>query len=68
VTGAEILFIVQGIVALGASLVDLLQAKTPEDRDAILLALRQKRALLTQELDRLADEAEARIVARKSLE
>lgn len=63
-TGAEIVFIVQGIIALAASVVELLQANSPEERDAILVSMRAKRAQISAELDTMADAAEARIAAR----
>lgn len=57
--------LITGIIQLLAEVAKLLQAKTEEEKDQILVAARAKRQALTVELDALADAAQARIDARQ---
>ena len=56
--------LITGVIQLLAEVAKLLQAKTDEERDEILVAARARRQALTVELDDLADAAQARIDAR----
>jgi len=59
--------LILGVIKLLGEVTKLLSAKTEAERDAIMVAARAQRRALDAEIDVLADAAQSRIDARRTI-